>query len=363
MNLTDLAIYHYRNLQEISLSFDKTINCFVGNNGVGKTNILDAIYYLSFCKSNLFVNDSMNVMHDEHSFMLKGGYDIHSVHYNISCSYTLEDKTKIFKCNDKKYSRLADHIGLLPLVFISPSDMFLITESGSERRKFLDSFISMYDTVYLKNLIAYNKLLQQRNSVLKQEYSIDETYLSILDEKLSVLGTALHAVRNDAIKSLSIEMSRYYSIISSREECSIVYESQLNNCDMHTLLKRSREKDRILTYTSSGVHRDDLQFLFNETSIKTSASQGQKKSFLLALRFAQYHLIRKYKNGDKPLLLLDDLFDKLDKERSMNIFDLMERQEFGQVFITDTDSDLLHVILEQKHLKGNFYTVENGVII
>lgn len=362
MKLRTLSVYHYRNLDELSFDCNEKVNCIIGRNGVGKTNILDAIYYLSCCKSNLMTNDVLNVKHGEKSFLLQGIYDLNDTEVKVSCAYNLEDKSKLIRCNDKKYARISDHLGLLPIVFISPNDVSLIYEGGTERRKFLDGFISMYNREYLSNLLVYNKILQQRNTLLKQDQPIDDVYLSIIDEKLSILGTAIFEERKRAVSALSELAKQFYGKIATTEECSVEYDSQLFSGAMKGLLERNRDKDRCLTYTSAGIHRDDLSFKFNESSLKNTASQGQKKSFLLALKFAQYQLIKEYKNGVKPLLLLDDLFDKLDKERSKNIFDLVDSQDFGQIFITDTDKVLLHTIFEQKREEGIFWQVSNGKI-
>lgn len=362
MTINSLSLYHYRNIDELSFDCNETINCIIGKNGVGKTNILDAIYYLSFCRSNLSSNDALNVKHGENSFLIQGNYTINSIQTKVSCAYNQDDKTKQIKCNDKKYTRFSEHVGLIPLVMVSPNDILLINEGGTERRKFLDGFISMYNHEYLSQVLVYNKLLQQRNSLLKQEQRIDDTYLSILDEKLSILGLEIFKEREKAVQELSVLTQKYYSEIAHTEECQIVYESQLRSGNMLQLLERNRERDKILTYTTVGIHRDDLLLKFNDGLIKNIASQGQKKSFLLALKFAQYQLIKQYKNGQKPLLLLDDLFDKLDKDRAKNIFDIVENQDFGQIFITDTDKILLHSIFEARKEQGTFWSVENGTI-
>lgn len=363
MKLTHLSIYNFRNINELSFECNDTVNCIVGKNGVGKTNILDAIFYLSFCKSNLISKDELNVRHGETAFAINGSYDVDDVIMKVSCAYDSNEKNKIVKCNDKKYTKLADHIGMLPLVFVSPSDISLITDGSTERRKFLDTYISMFDHEYLNNLLAYNKLLQQRNAILKQPDGFDETYLSILDEKLSLLGTAIFHVREKAVSELSERTKKFYAAIASTEETGIVYESQLKNEDMKFLLDKNYERDKFLSYTSVGIHRDDLLFTFDNELLKNVASQGQKKSFLLALKFAQYQLTKEFKNGQKPILLLDDLFDKLDKTRANNIFDIVEQEEFGQIFITDTDKMLLDNIFEQKKSTGVFWNVDDGKII
>lgn len=363
MKLTQLSLYNFRNINELTFDCNDSVNCIIGKNGVGKTNILDAIYYLSFCKSNLISKDELNVRHGETAFAINGTYDVDDVIMKVSCAYDSTEKNKIVKCNDKKYTRFADHIGLLPLVFVSPSDISLITDGSVERRKFLDSYISMYNHEYLNKLLSYNKLLQQRNAMLKEPNGFDETYLSILDDKLSMLGTAIFQVRQKAVAELSERTKKFYTTISSTEETGIIYESQLQNNDMKFLLDKNYERDKFLSYTSVGIHRDDLLFTFDNELLKNVASQGQKKSFLLALKFAQYQLTKEFKNGQKPILLLDDLFDKLDKTRANNIFNIVEQEEFGQIFITDTDKMLLSSIFEQKKSRGVFWNLEDGKII
>ena len=362
MKINSISIYNYRNIEELTFNCNDSINCLIGKNGVGKTNILDAIYYLSFCKSNLLANDAANVRNGENSFMIQGTYDVDDVQMKVSCAYNQTDKSKVILCNEKKYSRFSDHIGLLPVVVVTPSDVALINESGTERRRFLDAFVSMYNREYFNNLLTYNKLLAQRNALLKQEAGVDETYLSILDEKLSVVGRALYDERKKAVAELSEYTQEYYSRISSSEACSIVYDSQLNKGDMNALLAKNRERDKVLTYTTIGVHRDDLLFYFGDNLIKNVASQGQKKSFLLAMKFAQYQLITIFKNGNKPILLLDDLFDKLDSDRAKKIFEIVENQDFGQIFITDTDKILLQQIFAECEQSGIFFRVEHGSV-
>ena len=363
MILNSLSIFHYRNIDELSFDCNESLNCLVGKNGVGKTNVLDAIYYLSFCKSNVLANDAMNIKHDESSFIIQGTYNIDEALVKVSCAYEQVNKQKVVKCNEQKYTRFSDHIGLIPIVFVSPNDVLLINEGGAERRKFLDAFISMYNHEYFSNLLTYNKLLQQRNSLLKQEQAIDETYLSILDEKLSILGYAIYEERKKAVQELSQLTKKFYAEISTTEECSISYISQLHQGNMKEMLAKSIERDKYLTYTSVGIHRDDLQFYFNENLIKNVASQGQRKSFLLALKFAQYQLITEFKNGQKPILLLDDLFDKLDQDRAKNIFDMIDRQNFGQIFITETDKIMLQAVFEQRKGDGAFWQVTDGGVI
>lgn len=350
--------FQYRNLEEISFDCNPNINCIIGQNGVGKTNILDSIYYLAFCKSNIVSSDTLNIKHGENSFIINGVFSDKKTSFKVSCGYT--DGEKTISYNEKKYTKFSEHIGIIPLIFISPSDIVLINGSSSERRKFIDSYISLYNREYLQNLVLYNKLLAQRNSLLKQS-NIDYTYISILDEKLIESGNFIFEERKKTIIDLSKETTKYYQNICSNDECSITYESQLNSNSLAELLEKNFNKDKILTYTSNGIHRDDLEFNFNNSVLRNSGSQGQKKSFLLALKFAQYHSIRN-KKKTFPILLLDDLFDKLDKERTSKVYDIIGSEDFGQIFITDTDKMLLHTFVEQHKNNGSFWLLENGEI-
>jgi DNA replication and repair protein RecF len=360
MLLSKLHIYQYRNISDVTIECHPNINCIIGKNGIGKTNLLDSIYYLAFCKSNILSNDSLNILHEHDSFIIQGDFTNKDKEYAISCSYT-ENKEKRIICNDKKYARFSDHIGLIPLIFISPGDITLINGGGSERRKFLDSYISLYDTEYLQHLLKYNKLLAQRNSILKQSKRIDYPYLEIIDEQIVNFGIAIQEKRKAAVEELEKQTLRFYHTISSQDSLKIHYESHVTAEDYHKVLRKNFEKDCILGYSSTGIHRDDLVFSFNSGILKQCGSQGQKKSFLLAIKFAQYHILKKKKQSP-PLLLLDDLFDKLDSERTQKVFEIIGGDDFGQIFITDTDKTLLHTFFEEKKYTGTFWTFENGEI-
>lgn len=360
MYISKLHTFSYRNIEDLNLDASQGIHAIIGKNGVGKTNILDSIYYLAFCKSNIANSDMQNVMHGHDSFAIQGVFEHDNATYKIHCGYKASSKEKTIVCNDTKYTKFSDHIGLLPLVFVSPADMLLINGGGTERRKFIDAYISLYNKEYLQQLLTYNKLLAQRNALLKQGKA-DATYISIIDEKLSDACVYIYSARNVAIKELSELLRFLYRAIASTEECSLVYESQLHETNALEGLQKNFEKDSILTFTSFGVHRDDIDFVFNANSIKHVGSQGQKKSFLLSLKFAQYQLIHS-KTGILPILLLDDLFDKLDKERTSKVFDVIEGESFGQIFITDTDKMLLHTFFEARKQTGNFHLFEDGVL-
>jgi len=356
MIIKNLHCYQYRNLEDLAFECNANINCIVGQNGVGKTNILDSIYYLAYCKSNIVANDALHVKHGCDAFMIQGEFENADQHYKIHCAY--QNKEKVMSCNEKKYNRLSEHIGLIPLVYISPADASLINDSASERRKFIDAFISIFDKQYLQHLLTYNTLLAQRNSLLKTK-RIDYTYVSVIDERMAYTATEIFNIRKRVIADFSEQVTAWYARINENDKCSVVYESQLNDTPMSDLLQQNFEKDCILTHTSTGVHRDDLLFNFNGGLLKTNASQGQKKSFLLALKFAQYFAIKEKKQMF-PILLLDDLFDKLDKERTQKILDLIGSDDFGQIFITDTNKLLLHSFFEIHKGHSSLWTLENG---
>lgn len=356
MIIKNLHCFQYRNLTDIAFDCNVNINCIVGQNGVGKTNILDSIYYLAYCKSNIVANDALHVQHGCDAFMIQGEFKNDDQHYKIHCAY--RNKEKVMSCNEKKYSRLSEHIGLIPLVYISPADASLIHDGASERRKFIDAFISIFDKQYLQHLLTYNTLLAQRNSLLKTK-RIDYTYVSVIDERMVRAATEIFNIRKRVINDFSEQVYTWYARIAAGDECGIVYETQLNDMTMSDLLQQNFEKDCILTHTSAGIHRDDLLFHFNGGLLKTNASQGQKKSFLLALKFAQYFAIKEKKQMF-PILLLDDLFDKLDKERTQKIIDLIGSDDFGQIFITDTNKLLLHSFFETHKEHSSLWVLENG---
>ncbi|MDR2963737.1 MAG: DNA replication and repair protein RecF [Bacteroidales bacterium] len=358
MIIKSLHCFQYRNLADISFECTANINCIVGRNGMGKTNILDSIYYLAYCKSNIAAADALHVQHGCDAFMIQGEFAHEEQHYKIHCAY--RNKEKIMSCNEKKYARLSEHIGLIPLIYISPADTVLISDGASERRKFIDAFISIFDKQYLHHLVTYNTLLTQRNSLLKTKH-LDYDYVQIIDERMARVASAIFAIRKRVIADFSAQVAEWYARINEHEACGVVYESQLHDMSMEDLLRRNFERDCVLTHTSAGVHRDDLLFTFNGGTLKTNASQGQKKTFLLALKFAQYFAVKERKQMF-PILLLDDLFDKLDKERTQKILDLIGGQDFGQIFITDTNKLLLHSFFESHKAHSRLWSLEDGTL-
>ncbi|MGJ8736168.1 DNA replication/repair protein RecF [Zobellia laminariae] len=351
MFLKKLSLINYKNFDSKDIEFDKKINCMVGPNGVGKTNILDAVYHLSFGKSYFNPVSTQNIRHDEEFFVIDGEFEKDDREERIVCSLKRGAK-KIIKRNGKAYDRLSDHIGLLPLVIISPADRDLIIEGSDTRRKFIDGVISQSDKSYLQDLIKYNKVLAQRNSLLKY-FAINHTFnkdtLAVYNEQLNDYGTKIFDKRLAFLETfIPIFKEQYIAISGGREEVSLSYDSKLLNDDLLTLLERSIEKDRALQYTSVGVHKDDLGFEISGHPIKKFGSQGQQKSFLIALKFAQFQFI-KARSKTTPILLLDDIFDKLDEHRVSHIVALVNNENFGQIFISDTHAERTEEVVKQIH--------------
>lgn len=341
MIITKLSLLNFKNHSERNFEFSTQINCFVGNNGVGKTNILDALHYLSMAKSFLGNKDLNNIKIDEDFFTIEGTIDDGEKENIIKIQQPKEAK-KIIKKNDKSYDRIADHIGFLPSVIISPYDSNLISDSGESRRKFLDAMISQTDSDYLFNLIQYQKTVQQRNALLKdfsKNRYFDADNLEIYNEPLIKFGSKIFEKRREFTDSIVPLIQNYYEIISKgKEKITVIYESDLSDHNFGTLLDQNLEKDRMLTYTSKGIHKDDLLFEMNGISMKRTASQGQQKSFLIALKLSQMNRIKEL-TGRTPILLLDDIFDKLDDSRVSQLIELVNQEHFGQIFITDTSRE------------------------
>ena len=349
MFLKKLSIINFKNLSQKELELSPKINCFVGENATGKTNLLDAIYYLSFTKSYFNHIDNQSIKHNEDFFMLKAEYERENKKEIIYAGLQ-KGKKKIIKRNSKKYKKFSEHIGIIPAVIIAPDDNKLILEGSEERRKFIDSIISQYNKKYLTNLIKYKRVLAQRNQLLKnfaeKQYFHKES-LEIWDEQLIALGNEIFTVRNDFLSKFIKICQKHYSFISKeKEKIDLIYKSQLKNNNFQDLLKNSIQKDRVLQYTTVGIHKDDIIFKLDNYILKIIGSQGQQKSFILSIKLAQYEIIKNNLNL-KPILLLDDIFDKLDATRVEQIVTLITAHNFGQIFITHTNLDRLENILDK----------------
>ncbi len=351
MYLQKISLVNFKNLESQSFDFQQKINCFVGNNGVGKTNVLDAIYYLSFAKSYFNSVAIQNIKHGEAFFMVEGDYVLNDRNEKIVCSLKRGQK-KVLKRNGKSYEKFSEHIGQLPLVIISPADRDLVTEGSDTRRKFIDGVISQQNKRYLQDLILYNKVLSQRNALLKYfaaNRTFDALNLNVYNAQLSEYGTRVYEVRKAFLEEFIPIFNKKYQIISGgKEVVNLKYKSQLNDFSIIDLLKQSLEKDKILQYTTSGIHKDDLSFEIEDYPIKKFGSQGQQKSYLIALKLAQFEFIKQHSKV-VPILLLDDIFDKLDENRVSQIIDLVNNDEFGQIFITDTHSERTENIVKQSN--------------
>ncbi len=362
MILERLSILSYKNIDQADLTFSSKVNCFLGNNGMGKTNLLDAIYYLSFCKSHNNLIDSQNIKHDADFSLIQGYYkQDDGKEDEFFCGLKRRQK-KQFKRNKKEYEKLSDHIGCLPLVMISPADSELITGGSEERRKFMDVVLSQFDKEYLQALIRYNKALQQRNALLKSDIQADAALYELWEEQLAAEGQIIYAKRKLFIEQFVPTFQHYYNFIcQSNESVSLAYESQLSEGNLLDLLKQKRERDKILGYTTAGVHRDDLDMRLGEYSIKKVGSQGQNKTYVVALKLAQFDFLQK-SGKITPILLLDDIFDKLDSSRVEQIVKLVAGDNFGQIFITDTNREHLDEILKGLNSEYHLYQVQSGEV-
>ncbi|WP_297762971.1 DNA replication/repair protein RecF [uncultured Muriicola sp.] len=351
MFLQNISLLNYKNFSDVNFEFDAKINCFVGNNGIGKTNLLDAIYHLAFGKSYFNPIASQNIKHGTDFFVIEGIFMLNEREEKIVCSLKRNVK-KVIRRNGKTYDRLSDHIGLLPLVIISPADRDLIIEGSDTRRKFMDGVISQSDTEYLQTLMSYQKVLAQRNALLKYfaaNHTFDQETLDIYNEQLHSYGQVIYEKRASFIEKFVPIFREQYSLISGdSEDVNLVYNSRLHDADLSSLLTSNIDRDRALQYTSVGIHKDDLDFEIGGYPIKKFGSQGQQKSFLIALKFAQFHFL-KVLVKTTPILLLDDIFDKLDENRVAHIVTLVEDKNFGQIFISDTHAERTEKIIKEIH--------------
>lgn len=364
MILQQLSILNYKNIRDAELEFSPKINCFVGHNGEGKTNLLDAVYYLSFCKSASNPIDSQNILHDEDFMVIQGDYltDDKAEELQIYCGLKRRHK-KHFKCNKKEYVRFSDHIGKIPLIMVSPSDSALIDGGSEERRKFMDVVIAQYDRGYLEALVRYNKALQQRNALLKMEEEPDPELLDVQEEMMAESGEFLYGKRNEFVRAFIPLFREYYAQISKdKEAVELEYVSHCQRGPLLDVIKEGRTKDRIMGFSLHGVHKDDLVMTLGGFPIKKEGSQGQNKTYFIALKLAQFNFLKKTGSHTTPLLLLDDIFDKLDAQRVEEIVKLVGGERFGQIFITDTNRDHIDKILSETHQQYRLFEVEGGKI-
>ena len=359
MILEKLSLINYKNIREATLELSPKINCMIGRNGVGKTNILDAVYFLSFCHSATNPLDSTLIHHNEDFLMLEGNY---SSNITISCGMKRGMK-KHFRRDKKEYRRLSEHIGLIPLVLVSPADTLLIDGGSEERRRLMDMVISQYDHTYMEAVTRYNKALQQRNNMLKQEDEPDPEVMSLWEEQMAIEGERIYQRRDSFVKELTPIFQRYYEHISGhREQVAVEFISHCQRGPLLEVIQRDRQKDRIMGYSLHGVHRDDLVFTLGSHPIRREGSQGQHKTFVVALKLAQFDFLRRTNGGNTPILLLDDIFDKLDASRVEQIVHLVASEEFGQIFITDTNREHLDQILSTSSHDYKIFHVDDGEI-
>lgn len=362
MILKRISILNYKNLEQVELSFSPKLNCFFGQNGMGKTNLLDAVYFLSFCKSAGNPIDSQNICHDADFFVIQGFYEAaDGTPEEIYCGMKRRQK-KQFKRNKKEYTRLSDHIGFLPLVMVSPADSELIAGGSDERRRFMDVVISQYDKEYLDALIRYNKALVQRNTLLKSEQPVEEELFLVWEEMMAQAGEVLFRKREAFIREFIPIFQSFYSFISQdREKVGLSYDSHARDASLLEVLKESRARDQIMGYSLRGVHKDELNMLLGDFPIKREGSQGQNKTYLVALKLAQFDFLKRT-GTTVPLLLLDDIFDKLDASRVEQIIKLVAGDSFGQIFITDTNREHLDRILHKVGSDYKMFRVEQGTV-
>ncbi|MDR1860364.1 MAG: DNA replication/repair protein RecF [Bacteroidales bacterium] len=363
MYLHHLSLINFKNLEEVDLQLSPGINCFIGNNGVGKTNLMDAVYYLSFCKSFLNSIDYQNITRGRDFFVIQGDYMRDEQEEHISCGLKNGEK-KNFRRNRKLYRKLAEHIGLLPLVVVTPSDIELITGGSDGRRRFIDGLISQYDAEYLVHLIRYNRALQQRNKLLKQfeGQAVPYDMVEVWDEQMTLHGRVISERRIEFLRDFQPVFQTYYELISGgNEPTCMLFESPLLAGDFAGLLKASYSKDLLLQHTTVGIHKDDVRFELDGFPIRKLGSEGQKKTYLVALKLAQFDFIRR-QSGQSPILLLDDIFDKLDANRVRAIVQLVEDAHFGQIFITDTNREHLDGIIREITSAAKFFVVAAGTV-
>jgi DNA replication and repair protein RecF len=364
MILTRLTLLNYKNIAEATLSFSPKINCFVGSNGEGKTNVLDAIHFLSFTRSATNTVDTLNIRHGEEMMMLSGTYDLEGVEETFTCGQRLHQK-KVFRRGQKAYKRMSEHIGLLPLILVSPNDNELILGGSEERRRFMDMVISQYNATYMASLLRYNKALMQRNALLKEDNAEElSDMMDIYEQMMAQEGEYIYKERARFINELIPVFQHYYDRISAQhEQVGLTYTSHCQRGPLLDVIRRDRQKDLAVGYSLHGIHRDDLVMTLGDYAIKKEGSQGQNKTYLISLKLAQFDFLCQTGSRTKPILLLDDIFDKLDAQRVEQIISLVAEDNFGQIFITDTNREHLDRILERSSGDYKIFQVKGGEIV
>lgn len=357
--LEKIVISEFRNIQLQELEFSPNVNCISGNNGEGKTNLLDAVYYLSMTKSAFASSDRFNFRHGTEEFSLAGTYKMENgLTSRFSMKMSSKGEKKV-KRDDKQYERVSEHVGVLPIVMVSPADISLVSDSGEERRRFANAVLSQMDREYMSSMQQYNRLLMQRNKMLKEQ-ELDRSFLEVIDMRMAALADPVFNARKRFIDDLKPIVAEYYKAVSGdSEQVDIEYESDLFKAPLDQLMASSYDKDRVLKYTTCGIHRDDFSFRMNGHPIRRYGSQGQQKSFLVALKFAQYEIM-KLRYGFAPILLLDDVFDKLDMGRISNLLQMVASDDFGQIFITDSNKVRMSGIVDGLTRDRAYYDTVSG---
>ncbi|WP_418991642.1 DNA replication/repair protein RecF [Alistipes sp.] len=360
MYLKKLSLINFKNIAQEELALCPGINCLVGDNGAGKTNVVDAVHYLSMCKSALGMTDGQSIRHGADFFLVEGRYvTSERKSETVVCSFARKGG-KLLKRNGKEYERLSDHVGLIPAVIVSPADSALISDAADERRRYLNAFISQLDRAYMTSLMRYNAVLAERNRLLKS--GPDETMLQIYDRQLSEHGQTIHTRRQEFAQRLQPAVAEFYRTLSGdREQVELDYKSELNERPLAEILRDARQKDLVNEFTTSGIHRDDLVLRIGGYPLRKYGSQGQQKSFLISLKLAQYAIVAA-ERGEKPILLLDDLFDKLDAGRVEQLIRLVSDERFGQILITDCNPTRLKSILDKAGGEYRLFTVADGAV-
>ncbi len=365
MHLNSLTILQFKNYTKLKMAFGKQVVCFTGHNGAGKTNLLDAIYYCCMGKSYFHSTDQHNIQHGLDFFRLDVVINLDNEELKLKCVYQT-GKRKELELNELAYDRLSDHVGRFPVVIVTPDDNILINGPSDERRRFLDITASQIDHSYLNALQAYTRILTQRNALLKKALEtgrLDKSMLQVYDDELALHAELIHQKRQAFVTELTPDFNSVYAAISGdREQVGLEYSSPLNERTLSEILKQNFERDRAMGRTSSGTHRDDLELMMDGHTVRRFGSQGQQKSFLIALKLAQYQLLYRHK-GIKPFLLLDDIFDKLDAGRSARLLHHISDTSFGQIFITDTQRARIEGIFTSHPSPPEIFEVEGGVLV